>query len=330
MNATVIPSPTPSPSPATPPVVVQAQNLHKTYRTGFWLNRKISSLKGVSLSVHSGEPFGLLGPNGAGKTTLLKILLGITRPSQGQGSLLGQPLGDRSVRAQLGYLPENPYFYDYLTGWEMLRFTAGLFEIPDAEQRQRMVDLLDWVGLAQSTARKKPLREYSKGMLQRLGLAQALINNPDLIFLDEPMSGLDPQGRYQMREIILTLKGQGKTIFFNSHILADVEQICDRVAILAQGNLLCAGSLDELLGTSRAYEVKVEGDRLNLEVLAQWIDHLQAEDGVWTGQLKGKPEEFLGSLSLMGGRLLSLRLARPTLEAFFVEQLRQRNIRVSE
>ncbi|MGA1263671.1 MAG: ABC transporter ATP-binding protein [Prochlorothrix sp.] len=330
MNATATQSPNPSPSAAAPAAVVQAQNLHKTYRTGFWMNQKISSLKGVSLSVHQGETFGLLGPNGAGKTTLLKILLGITRPSQGSGSLLGKPLGDRAVRARLGYLPENPYFYDYLTGWEMLRFTAGLFGIPEAEQRKRMVDLLDWVGLAQSTARKKPLREYSKGMLQRLGLAQALINNPDLIFLDEPMSGLDPQGRYQMREIILTLKSQGKTIFFNSHILADVEKICDRVAILAQGNLLCAGSLDELLGTSRAYEVKVEGDRLNLEVLAQWVDHLKLDDTVWSGQLKGKPEEFLGSLSLMGGRLLSLQLTRPSLEEFFVEQLRQRNIRVSE
>ncbi|MEB3162743.1 MAG: ABC transporter ATP-binding protein [Prochlorothrix sp.] len=328
MNATATQSP--NPIAAAPAAVVQAQNLHKTYRTGFWMNQKISSLKGVSLSVHQGETFGLLGPNGAGKTTLLKILLGITRPSQGSGSLLGKPLGDRAVRAHLGYLPENPYFYDYLTGWEMLRFTAGLFGIPEAEQRKRMVDLLDWVGLAQSTARKKPLREYSKGMLQRLGLAQALINNPDLIFLDEPMSGLDPQGRYQMREIILTLKSQGKTIFFNSHILADVEKICDRVAILAQGNLLCAGSLDELLGTSRAYEIKVEGDRLNLEVLAQWVDHLKLDDTVWSGQLKGKPEEFLGSLSLMGGRLLSLQLTRPSLEEFFVEQLRQRNIRVSE
>jgi len=318
------------PRPAVAPVVVEAQNLHKTYRTGFWLNRKISSLKGVSLTVTQGETFGLLGPNGAGKTTLLKILLGITRPSQGKGMLLGQPLGDRPTRSHIGYLPENPYFYDYLTGWEMLQFTAGLFGIPRPEQRQRMVELLDWVGLAQGTTRKKPLREYSKGMLQRLGLAQALINNPDLIFLDEPMSGLDPQGRYQMREIILTLKSQGKTIFFNSHILADVEQICDRVAILAQGNLLCVGSLDELLGTSRQYQVRVLGDRLNLEVLAQWLDALVCEDQVWRGILKGEAGEFLGSLALMGGKLLSLELARPTLEAFFVEQLRQRNIRVSE
>ena len=311
-------------------MVVQAQTLHKTYRTGFWLNRKVSSLKGVSLSVTQGETFGLLGPNGAGKTTLLKILLGITRPSQGQGQVLGKPLGDRARRAHIGYLPENPYFYDYLTGWEMLGFTASLFAIDPKEQRQRMVDLLDWVGLAQSTARKKPLREYSKGMLQRLGLAQALVNNPDLIFLDEPMSGLDPQGRYQMREIILTLKNQGKTIFFNSHILADVEKICDRVAILAQGDLLCVGSLDELLGTSRAYQVRVQGDRLNLEILAQWVENLMFEDGVWQGQMKDKPEEFLGSLSLMGGRLLSLQLTRPSLEEFFVEQLHQRNIRFSE
>jgi ABC-2 type transport system ATP-binding protein len=302
-------------------VVVEVKNLFKTYRTGFWLNQKISSLQGVSLTVQEGETFGLLGPNGAGKTTLLKIVLGITRPSKGSGLLLGRPLGDRPTRSRIGYLPENPYFYDGLTGWELLKMTAGLFGIPHREQRKRILDLLGWVGLAQATARKKRLREYSKGMLQRLGLAQALINDPDVILLDEPMSGLDPQGRYQMREIIQALKGQGKTIFFNSHILADVERICDRVAILAQGKILSIGSLDQLLGTDRRYRVQGQGG--NVPVLQQWLDQLEFQESGWRGILKGDPQEFLGSLSLMDGYLLSMQLARPSLEAFFIGQLAQ-------
>jgi len=326
MNATATQSP--NPIAAAPAAVVQAQNLHKTYRTGFWMNQKISSLKGVSLSVHQGETFGLLGPNGAGKTTLLKILLGITRPSQGSGSLLGKPLGDRAVRAHLGYLPENPYFYDYLTGWEMLRFTAGLFGIPEAEQRKRMVDLLDWVGLAQSTARKKPLREYSKGMLQRLGMAQALINDPEVVFLDEPMSGLDPLGRYQVRELIQSLKAQDKTIFFNSHVLSDVEMICDRVAILARGEIICMGSITELLGTADLYQVKVR--KGNSEVLREWVPDLEFQDGFWQGHLKGDPREFMQTLNLMSAELVGMNLARPSLEEFFVQQLRKRGIFTSQ
>lgn len=193
--------------------VIQTNVLRKVYRTGFWLNQKIVSLKSCSLTVYQGETFGLLGPNGAGKTTLLKLLLGIIRPSAGRGLLLGQPLGDRVVKQRIGYLPENAYFYDYLTGWEFLQMTAGLFQIPATVQRQRIPQLLELVGLSQLAARKKQLRQYSKGMLQRVGLAQALINDPELVFLDEPMSGLDPLGRYQMRNIILSLKDQGKTIF---------------------------------------------------------------------------------------------------------------------
>jgi ABC-2 type transport system ATP-binding protein len=217
------------------PSVVETFGLTKSYRTGFWLNKVVTPLKQCSLSVYAGQTFGLLGPNGAGKTTLLKTLLGIIRPTSGRGFVLSAPLGDRSVKQRLGYLPENPYFYDYLTGWEFLEFTAGLFQLPASVKRKRIPELLNLVGLAQSAAKKKQMRRYSKGMLQRVGMAQALINDPDLIFLDEPMSGLDPLGRFQMREIILSLKAQGKTIFFNSHVLSDVELICDRVAILAQG-----------------------------------------------------------------------------------------------
>lgn len=302
------------------PPVVQTSGLGKVYRTGFWLNQKVESLKNCSLNVYPGETFGLLGPNGAGKTTLLKLLLGIVRPSSGRGLLLGQPLGDRAVKQRIGYLPENAYFYDYLTGWEFLQMAAGLFQIPTAVQRQRIPQLLELVGLSQQSARKKQLRQYSKGMLQRVGMAQALINDPELVFLDEPMSGLDPLGRYQMREIILSLQNQGKTIFFNSHILSEVEQICDRIAILNQGELICTGSLDELLGRAESYHVKGQGG--NLDILKKWVANLEEEqDGSWHGQLQGDPYDFCASLHLMGARIIAMNLSRLSLEEFFLTQL---------
>jgi len=307
------------------PPVVETSELKKVYRTGFWMNQKIESLKSCTLTVYQGETFGLLGPNGAGKTTLLKTLLGIVRPTSGRALLLGKPLGDRAIKQYIGYLPENPYFYDFLTGWEFLQFTAGLFEIPEAVQRQRIPQLLDLVGLAQSAARKKQLRQYSKGMLQRVGMAQALINDPEVVFLDEPMSGLDPMGRRQMREIILSLQDQGKTVFFNSHVLAEVEQICDRIAILAQGELICTGSLDELLGTTGdSYYVKGFGG--NLDILKRWVPNLTFSDDCWQGQLRGEPQEFLATLRLMSAQLMTMRLASLSLEEFFIQQLQQRGI----
>lgn len=303
------------------PFAVETVDLQKRYRTGFWLNRSVTPLKRCSLQVRPGETFGLLGPNGAGKTTLLKILLGIVRPTAGHGTLLGRPLGDRAVRQRVGYLPENPDFYDRLTAWEFLHFIARLFDIDSRDRDLRISQLLEWVGISPKIARQKPLRQYSKGMLQRVGMAQALVGNPDLVFLDEPMSGLDPLGRYQMREIILALKSQGKTIFFNSHVLSDVEQICDRVAILRSGELLCCGSLDELLGTE-------EGDRLfgrggKPEILRKWLRDLQFEGDEWQGVLDGDLQDFLATLKLMDGRLTRLTSVRPTLEAFFVQQVSQ-------
>ncbi len=303
-------------------LVIQTQNLSKTYRTGFWLVQRVRSLSAVDLSVYQGETFGLLGQNGAGKTTLLKTLLGIVRPSKGKATLLGKPLGDRNVKKRIGYLPENPYFYDYLTGWEILEFTGGLFQIPHHVQKARIPELLELVGLSTKDAKKKQLRRYSKGMLQRIGLAQALINDPELVFLDEPMSGLDPLGRYQMREIILSLKRQGKTIFFNSHVLSDVEKVCDRVAILDKGELICEGSMDELLGDVRAYVVKVKGG--NPEILQQRLANLHFQEGLWVGVLKGDPQDFIASLRLIQSQLISLTLARPSLEEFFIKQLNDR------
>ncbi|HEY9632369.1 MAG TPA: ABC transporter ATP-binding protein [Coleofasciculaceae cyanobacterium] len=304
--------------------VVQTYELTKVYRTGFWLNQKIESLKNCSLTVYQGETFGLLGPNGAGKTTLLKTLLGIVRPTSGRAWLLGSPIGNQQVKQRIGYLPENAYFYEYLTGWEFLELIAGLFEIPVDIQEQRIPLLLDLVGLSQSAARKKQLRQYSKGMLQRIGMAQALINDPEVVFLDEPMSGLDPIGRYQIREIILSLKAQGKTIFFNSHVLSDVEKICDRVAILADGELICTGSLDELLGAAETYQIRGRGG--NLEILKRWIKPLAFDDDCWYGQLQGEPQEFLATLRLMGAQLITMNLSRASLEEFFIQQLQQRGI----
>jgi ABC-2 type transport system ATP-binding protein len=315
-----------SESPVQP--VVQTFGLTKSYRTGFWLNKVVTPLQQCSLSVDAGQTFGLLGPNGAGKTTLLKTLLGIIRPTAGRGFVLGESLGDRSIKQRLGYLPENPYFYDYLTGWEFLEFTAGLFQLPASVKRKRIPELLDLVGLAQSAAKKKQMRRYSKGMLQRVGMAQALINDPDLIFLDEPMSGLDPLGRFQMREIILSLKAQGKTIFFNSHVLSDVELICDRVAILAQGQLICEGTIDDLLGTdTETYQIHGRGG--DSQQLRQLIPNLEIQSEYWHGEYQGEPEDLLQALHQHQAQLLKMDLVRPSLEEFFIQQLRERGLTTS-
>jgi ABC-2 type transport system ATP-binding protein len=311
-------------APDLSPVILTSE-LRKVYRTGFWMQQKVVSLKSCSLTVYQGETFGLLGPNGAGKTTLLKLLLGIIRPSAGRGLLLGKPLGDRHVKQYIGYLPENPYLYEYLTGWEFLQLAAGIFQIPQNIQRQRIPQLLELVGLSQADARKKQMRRYSKGMLQRVGMAQALINDPELIFLDEPMSGLDPVGRYQMREIILKLKAAGKTIFFNSHILSEVEQLCDRVAILAQGQLVCTGSFQELLGTSSAYNIKGLGGEQ--QSLKEWLpDIVFKSDGSWQGTIQqDNYYDFLDKLRLSGGQIMTMNLSRKSLEEFFIQQIQQKN-----
>ncbi|MEB3342665.1 ABC transporter ATP-binding protein [Okeania sp.] len=304
--------------------VIETTNLGKSYRTGFWMNQKIESLKNCNLTVYQGETFGLLGQNGAGKTTLLKTLLGIIRPTSGEGTLLGQPIGDRLVKEKIGYLPENPYFYDYLTGWEFLEFVAGLFQISKSIQKQIIPELLDLVGLSKSAAIKKQLRQYSKGMLQRVGMAQALINDPELVFLDEPMSGLDPMGRYQIREIIVSLKEKGKTIFFNSHVLSDVEKVCDRIAILVAGELICIGTLDEVLGINETYYVK--GKSGNIQILKQWIPDLEFENNFWQGHLQGDPQEFLVSLGLMKATLINMNIEKISLEEYFMQKLRERGI----
>ncbi len=225
------------------PVLV-VERLAKTYAVGF-LRKKVHAVVDVSLSVEPGEIFGLLGPNGAGKTTTLKVLMGLVRPSAGRVELLGQPVGSLEAKRRLGYLPESPYFYDYLTGRELLVFMAKLFGLPRREARRRADALLEQVGLAQ--AADLALRRYSKGMLQRVGVAQALVNDPELVILDEPMTGLDPLGRKDLRELIASLRQAGKTVLLSSHILSDVELLADRVAILVRGRSVDVGPLPELL-----------------------------------------------------------------------------------
>ena len=231
-------------------IIVEAENLTKVYTS--FPNRKIQTLTNLTLSVTRGETFGLLGPNGAGKTTSQKLFLGLLRPTSGQVRVFGQSPSEPSVRARIGFLPENPYFYTYLTGREFLEFCADLFGLTPAVRRERIPALLELVDMER--AADTQLRKYSKGMLQRIGIAQALINDPELVFLDEPTSGLDPMGHKQIGQIIRSLKAQGKTLFFNSHIMVDVQELCDRIGILNRGKLVALGRLDELLGPGESLE----------------------------------------------------------------------------
>lgn len=307
--------------PQTELSVIEVEGLSKTYRTGFWMNQLLTPLKDCSLTVHRGQTFGLLGPNGAGKTTTIKCLLGITRPSKGEGTILGRPLGDQQIKHQVGYLPENPYFYDYLTAWEFLEFAGRVFCLPGSVLKHRIPALLELVGLPLETARKKQLRTYSKGMLQRTGMAQALINDPELVFLDEPMSGLDPIGRFQMREIILSLRQQGKTVFFNSHILSDVEVICDQVALLVEGQMVCQGSLDALLGVTQSYQIKGLGGEI--DTLRTRFEQFSVQGQTWIGEWQGDPEQGLNWAQQQGAKVLSLTLRRQTLEEFFMAKVKE-------
>jgi ABC-2 type transport system ATP-binding protein len=226
-------------------VAIEINGLTKEYRSGFWKTRIKRALNSLDLQVQSGEVFGLLGPNGAGKTTTLKILFHLVFPTSGTAQVLGKELNDRTMHQRVGYLPENPYFYDHLTPDELLRYTGRLFGLGGAELGQRVNQLLEQVGVAGS--RHVPLRRFSKGMVQRVGIAQALINDPEVIFLDEPMSGLDPIGRREVRDLVLQLRAQRKTVFFSTHILSDAEALCDRVAILNAGQLQGCGELREIL-----------------------------------------------------------------------------------
>lgn len=236
--------------------VIVVDGLRKVFRTPF-RRRRVEAVKGVTFSVRRGEIFGFLGPNGAGKTTTLKMLVGLIRPSAGRASLLGGDPGAIEVMSRVGFLPEQPYFYDYLKPTELMDIFGRIFGIPKAERRRRIDMLLDRVGLADS--KNRILRKFSKGMLQRVGIAQALLNDPELVLLDEPMSGLDPVGRREIIDLMAELKSQGKTVFFSSHILADIERLCDRVVILHKGVVEHAGTIQELLASGDRKEILVSG-----------------------------------------------------------------------
>lgn len=233
--------------------VIQIRNLSKVYRD-FWGRKKVQALNSLTLDVHKGEVFGLLGPNGSGKTTTLKLLLGLLFPTSGEVRILGRPSGDVAKNEKIGYLPEESYLYRFLNAEETLDFYGRLFNMSAKERKERAAKLIEQVKLKE--ARKRQLKEYSKGMTRRIGLAQALINDPDLVMLDEPTSGLDPLGTSEMKDMIRRLRDQGKTVVMCSHLLADVQDICDRIAILHRGELKVSGSVDELLKETNETEIR--------------------------------------------------------------------------
>jgi ABC-2 type transport system ATP-binding protein len=298
--------------------------LTKDYAVGFWRKRPYRALDHLTLDVESGEVFGFLGPNGAGKTTTLKLLMQLVYPSEGHAEILGRPVGDLGVKHRIGYLPENPYFYDHLTAEELLTYYATLFGIRGAERAGRAARLLDEVGVG--AERRLQLRKFSKGMLQRVGIAQALINNPELIILDEPMSGLDPLGRRDVRSLILRLRDEGRTVFFSSHVLSDAEALCSRVAILAKGRLVASGRLADMLALrARGWEMEVTGasDRLIASLGSRVLRSVRISEGRYTLELAldPPPEKLLGELTAAGASLASLNPIRETLEDLFVQSV---------
>ena len=302
------------------PQAIEIAGLTKDYLQGFWKKRPHRALDGLSLEVAEGEIFGLLGPNGAGKTTTLKLLMRLIYPTAGGATLLGQPMGNVGVHARIGFLPEAPYFYDYLTAREFLDYCGRLFGQSKADRAVRVETLLERVGLTPVAGRA--LRHFSRGMLQRVGIAQALINDPDLVFLDEPMLGLDPVGRHEVRRIILDLRERGKTVCFSTHILSDVESLCDRVAVLNEGKLHGLGRLDELL------ELKTS----SLEVLVsavspEFLDSLGAEiqghhtagDKVAIEVAPDRLYALMERLEAQQAAVLSVTPVRASLEDYFFE-----------
>lgn len=306
---------------------VEIKNLSKDYETGFWKKKRVRALDDLTLNVRSGQIFGFLGGNGAGKTTTIKTLMGLIFPTTGSAKILGHDIADVQMHRRIGYCPENPYFYDYLTARELMNYFGELFGFDAAKRRDKCETLLDAVGLAEKD-RSKQLRKYSKGMLQRVGLAQSLINDPELIFMDEPMSGLDPVGRREVRELIAGLRDKGTTVFMSTHILSDIEALCDEVAILRGGELAASGNLNDLLSTS--------GETRELEISVQNVeadtirDHIEFISGA---TLTPKPSgaiirvldetdiaAVLEITSKAGGHLASIQPVKQSLEELFARE----------
>lgn len=305
-------------------IAVKTEGLSKTYRLRMQ-KEPVNAVCDLNLEVHEGEIFGFLGPNGAGKTTTIKILLGLTYPTSGQAWILDRPAGDNEVKKEISYLPESPYFYDYMSGTELLNFYAGLFGLEESVRRQRIEHLLQLVGLYKD--RHKRLSQYSKGMLQRIGIAQALVNDPKLLFFDEPTSGLDPIAHSEIRDLILRLREDGKTVFLSSHQLSDVEMVCDRVSILNRGKLLKIGRLDEmLLGTY--VKVAASGiDDATQKVLEGLTTDMAVTDGITLmSSTEGESlNKVIDAIRSGKGQIISIVPHKRALEDLFMEIIKEGN-----
>lgn len=294
---------------------IETEELTKEYPYGFLHLKKKASLEGLSMQVEMGEVFGFIGPNGAGKSTTIKLLLGLIFPDSGTARILGKPSSDIEMHRDIGYLPEQPYFYDYLTATELLDYFARIHDLAAGDRKERVEKILKKVGL--ETARKIQLRKYSKGMLQRVGLAQAILHDPQVVILDEPMSGLDPLGRREVRDIILELKHMGKTVMFSTHILSDAEMLCDRVGVIVGGKLRGVGAPGQIV------DMKTQGMEILFELAGPSTAPLLSK-ATRTGdryRLQVAEEELYGAIEQLraaGAKILSVAQVKATLEEFFM------------
>ena len=301
-------------------IAIETINLEKTYAVGFWRKRPRVALRPLNLTVAEGEVFGFLGPNGAGKTTTLKLLMGLVFPTGGTARILGKDINDPAIKAQIGFLPEQPYFYDYLTARELLEYYARLSGMEPKERGRKVEAMLERVGL--KDAARVQLRKFSKGMLQRVGLAQAVLHDPKVVFLDEPMSGLDPMGRREVRDLMEELKQQGKTVFFSTHILSDAEALCDRVAVIHQGELRGVGHVAELTSSVAAkVELIWNGSTVPAGLSALGAECRVIGETVRAVLPEAEQEAALEILRRERLRLISLIPVRSSLEQYYLQKV---------
>jgi ABC-2 type transport system ATP-binding protein len=299
---------------------IEILGFEKTYMVGFWRKRPKCALSPLHLTVEDGEIFGFLGPNGAGKTTTLKLLMGLVFPTAGSARILGKEWTDPEVKAQIGFLPEQPYFYDHLTAHELLNYYAQLSGVPGKERSQRVDAMLQRVGLRD--VKGVQLRKFSKGMLQRVGIAQAILHDPKLVFFDEPMSGLDPMGRREVRDLMEQLKHEGKTVFFSTHILSDAEALCDRVAIIHKGELRGVGAVKDLTSNVQGkVEVIWQGTQIPASMKALGAECHVTGETVRAIINENQQDAAIDALRRERLRLISIVPLRSSLEAYFVEKL---------